>query len=201
MLLLWPDNEDEGGYGGEIDFMENSDPTRQSTEMFVHYGNEDPKLNGAVTVDATQWHNWAVEWSPDHITAFVDGKEWWSTAKAATQPPGPMHMTVQLDLFRNPGGLKPSTMQVDWVRYYPITGSGPSPDPDSAAAPKAPAADAAPTIPVWVPAPTAAAPPGPAATASATAVSTAITIVSTAATAGSTATAWALTAAASALTD
>ena len=41
VLLLWPDNEDEGGYGGEIDFMENSDPTRQSTEMFVHYGNED----------------------------------------------------------------------------------------------------------------------------------------------------------------
>ena len=129
VLLLWPDNEDEGGYGGEIDFMENSDPTRQSTEMFVHYGNEDNKLNGAVTVDATQWHNWAVEWSPDHITAFLDGKEWWSTAKAATQPPGPMHMTVQLDLFRNPGGLKPSTMQVDWVRYYPITGSGPSPTP------------------------------------------------------------------------
>jgi beta-glucanase (GH16 family) len=200
VLLLWPDSEDDGGYGGEIDFMENSDPTRQSTEMFVHYGNEDHKLNGAVTADATQWHNWAVEWSPDHITAFLDGKEWWSTTKAATQPPGPMHMTVQLDLFRNPGGLKPSTMQVDWVRYYPITGSGPSPDPDSAAAPKAPTAVAAPTIPVWVPAPAAAAPPGSGARASATAVSTAITIVSTAATAGSTATAWALTAAASALT-
>ncbi len=132
VLLLWPDSEDEGGYGGEIDFMENSDPTRQSTELFVHYHSEDSKLTSAVTADATQWHNWAVEWTPDHISTFLDGRQWWTTTKAATQPPGPMHMTVQLDLFRRPGGLKPSTMQVDWVRYYPITGSGPSPAPANA---------------------------------------------------------------------
>ncbi len=132
VLLLWPDSEDEGGYGGEIDFMENSDPTRRSTELFVHYGSEDNKLNSAVTADATQWHNWAVEWAPDHITTFLDGRQWWTTTNRATQPPGPMHMTVQLDLFRNPGGLKPSTMQVDWVRYYPITGRGPSPAPVNA---------------------------------------------------------------------
>jgi licheninase len=132
VLLLWPDNEDEGGYGGEIDFMENSDPTRQNTEMFVHYGNEDTQLQGAVDVDATQWHNWAVEWAPDHITAFLDGKQWWSTSLSAAQPPGPMHMTVQLDQFRGGGGLIPSNLQVDWVRYYPITGTGPSPSPVNA---------------------------------------------------------------------
>ena len=89
VLLLWPDSEDEGGYGGEIDFMENSDATRQNTEMFVHYGDEDTQLHGDVDVDATQWHNWAVEWSPDHITAYLDGKQWWSTSLAAAQPPGP----------------------------------------------------------------------------------------------------------------
>ena len=132
VLLLWPDSEDEGGYGGEIDFMENSDATRQNTEMFVHYGDEDTQLHGDVDVDATQWHNWAVEWSPDHITAFLDGKQWWSTALAAAQPPGPMHMTVQLDQFRDGGGLMPSNLQVDWVRYYPITGTGPSPAPINA---------------------------------------------------------------------
>ena len=132
VLLLWPDSEDEGGYGGEIDFMENSDATRQNTEMFVHYGNEDTQLQGAVDVDATQWHNWAVEWAPDHITAFLDGKQWWSTSLAAAQPPGPMHMTVQLDQFRGGGGLIPSNLQVDWVRYYPITGTGPSPSPVNA---------------------------------------------------------------------
>jgi hypothetical protein len=132
VLLLWPDGEDEGGYGGEVDFMENSDPSRQNTEMFVHYDDEDTQLRGAVHVDATQWHNWAVEWSPDHITAYLDGEQWWSTSLSAAQPPGPMHMTIQLDQFRDGGGLKPSNLQVDWVRYYPIEGSGPSPAPVNA---------------------------------------------------------------------
>ena len=148
VLLLWPDNEDEGGYGGEVDFMENSDPTRQNTEMFVHYDDEDTQLHGDVDVDATQWHNWAVEWSPDHITAYLDGKQWWSTSLPAAQPPGPMHMTVQLDQFRDGGGLIPSNLQVDWVRYYPIEGSGPSPAPVNADG----------TCP-WPPRPPGAAPP------------------------------------------
>jgi hypothetical protein len=148
VLLLWPDNEDEGGYGGEVDFMENSDPTRQNTEMFVHYDDEDTQLHGGVDVDATQWHNWAVEWSPDHITAYLDGKQWWSTSLSAAQPPGPMHMTIQLDQFRDGGGLKPSNLQVDWVRYYPIEGSGPSPAPVNADG----------TCP-WPPRPPGAAPP------------------------------------------
>ena len=148
VLLLWPDNEDEGGYGGEVDFMENSDPTRQNTEMFVHYEDEDTQLHGDVDVDATQWHNWAVEWSPDHITAYLDGKQWWSTSLPAAQPPGPMHMTIQLDQFLDGGGLIPSNLQVDWVRYYPIEGSGPSPAPVNADG----------TCP-WPPRPPGAAPP------------------------------------------
>lgn len=148
VLLLWPDSEDEYGYGGEIDFMENSDPTRQSTELFLHYGSEDRKLRSAVTVDATQWHNWAVEWAPDHVSAFLDGQQWWTTSNPATQPPGPMHMTIQLDLFRSPGGLRPSSMQVDWVRYYPITGSGPSPAPANADGTCSEAPPPAPTGPV-----------------------------------------------------
>jgi hypothetical protein len=89
-----------------------------------------------------------VEWSPDHITAYLDGKQWWSTSLAAAQPPGPMHMTVQLDQFRGGGGLIPSDLQVDWVRYYPITGTGPSPAPINADG----------TCP-WPPRPPGAAPP------------------------------------------
>jgi glycosyl hydrolase family 16 len=201
VLLLWPDDEDEGEYGGEIDFMENSDPTRQNTELFVHYGNEDRKLNGDVDIDATQWHNWAVEWAPDHISAFLDGKQWWTTDNRRTQPPGPMHMTVQLDLFRHPGGLKPSDMQVDWVRYYPIEGSGPSPQPESVDGPRASAAPSArPTARAHAPAPPVAAQPTSLIPSGAgAAASTVITLVSTATSAGSTATAWLLTAAASAL--
>ena len=88
LLLLWPDAEN-WPVGGEVDFMEMSDHTRQSTDMFLHYGRSNSQLHGEVTIDATQWHNWAVEWTPDHITAFVDGKQWFHTDKKEALPPGP----------------------------------------------------------------------------------------------------------------
>ncbi len=122
LLLLWPDAENWPS-GGEVDFMEMSDPSRQETSMFLHYGADNQQLNGKVQVDATQWHNWAVEWTPDAITAYVDGKEWYRTTDKSTFPPGPMHLCIQLDWFPQGGGAKESTMQVDWVRQYPVDGS------------------------------------------------------------------------------
>jgi hypothetical protein len=119
LLLLWPDAEDWPS-GGEVDFMEMSDPDRQSTDMFLHYGSDNSQLHGEVEVDATQWHNWAVEWTPDHIAAFVDGEEWWRTEDTDTLPPGPMHLTIQLDWFPEGGDVAASRMEVDWVRQYDL---------------------------------------------------------------------------------
>ncbi|MFP5021476.1 glycoside hydrolase family 16 protein [Pseudonocardia phyllosphaerae] len=120
LLLLWPTAENFP-VGGEIDFMEMTDSTRQRTNMFLHYGEDNSQEHGEVAVDATQWHNWAVEWTPDHVTAFVDGKRWWTTSKKDIFPPGPMHLCIQLDWFPKGGGdVKPSEMQVDWVRQYPL---------------------------------------------------------------------------------
>ena len=119
VLLLWPDAEN-WPVGGEIDFMEISDPTRQNTQMFLHYGQDNQQVQGSVDIDATQWHDWAVEWSPTGVTAYVDGKEWWSTKDTSILPPGPMHLTIQLDNF---GGttMKKTSMDVDWVKQYAIT--------------------------------------------------------------------------------
>jgi hypothetical protein len=119
LLLLWPDAEDWPS-GGEVDFMEMSDPDRQSTDMFLHYGSDNSQLHGSVEIDATQWHNWAVEWTPDHIAAFVDGEEWWRTDDTGTLPPGPMHLTIQLDWFPHGGEVRESRMEVDWVRQYDL---------------------------------------------------------------------------------
>ncbi|MCE0767469.1 glycoside hydrolase family 16 protein [Pseudonocardia kujensis] len=119
LLLLWPDAEDWPS-GGEVDFMEMSDPDRRSTDMFLHYGADNSQLHGDVEVDATQWHNWAVEWTPDHIAAFVDGEEWWRTDDTGTLPPGPMHLTIQLDWFPHGGDVRESRMEVDWVRQYDL---------------------------------------------------------------------------------
>lgn len=119
LLLLWPDAEDWPS-GGEVDFMEMSDPDRQNTDMFLHYGSDNSQLHGSVEIDATQWHNWAVEWTPDHIAAFVDGEEWWRTEDTGTLPPGPMHLTIQLDWFPHGGDVRESRMEVDWVRQYDL---------------------------------------------------------------------------------
>ncbi len=125
VMLLWPDAEN-GPAGGEVDFMEISDATRQKTDFFLHYGKADHQLHGEKVIDATQWHNWAVEWTPTTITGYVDGVAWFSTTRADALPPGPMHLTLQLDWFPGSAGgaVRQSEMQVDWVRYYPVDGSG-----------------------------------------------------------------------------
>ena len=121
LLLLWPDAEDFPE-GGEIDFMEMTDHTRQSTDVFLHHGEDNAQEHGTVKIDATRWHNWAVEWTPKGVTTYVDGEQWWHTDKADALPPGPMHLCIQLDWFpqKRDGAVKPSQMQVDWVRQYPL---------------------------------------------------------------------------------
>ncbi len=124
VILLWPDKED-WPVGGEVDFMEMDDPTRQSTQMFLHYGRDNRQDRGEVRIDGTQWHNWAVEWTADHITCYVDGKQWYTTTDRKMFPPRSMHLAIQLDWFPengNPGAVKPSEMQVDWVKGYPPPG-------------------------------------------------------------------------------
>jgi hypothetical protein len=133
LLLLWPDAEDFP-VGGEIDFMEMMDHTRQTTNIFLHYGEDNDQVVGEVQIDATQWHNWAVEWTPTHIAAFVDGKEWWRTEDTDIFPPRAMHLCIQLDWFPEDGGsdVQESTMHVDWVKRYPYEGE----DGGSEAAPE-----------------------------------------------------------------
>lgn len=118
LLLLWPDAEN-WPVGGEIDFMEIADPARQSVESWLHYGPNDERDSGAVRIDATQWHSWAVEWTPQRVAVFVDGVQWWEATDPAHLPPGPMHLCIQLDNFGGDLGSGASTT-VDWVRQYSV---------------------------------------------------------------------------------
>jgi hypothetical protein len=117
VLLLWPDADDTPA-GGEIDFMEIIDPTRQTVNAFLHHGPPDQQEGGRVAIDATQWHSWAVEWTSDRIVTYVDGAPWWSTTNSAHFPPRPMHLCIQLDNFggdTSQGGY----LMVEWARQYP----------------------------------------------------------------------------------
>ena len=122
LLLLWPDAED-WPVGGEIDFMEMLDPQRRATEIFIHYGEDNSTVQGEVPTDGTQWHNWAVEWTPDYIAAYLDGREWYRTTEREVFPPRAMHLAIQLDWFPEQGDrndVQESQMIVDWVKQYPL---------------------------------------------------------------------------------
>jgi beta-glucanase (GH16 family) len=123
LMLLWPDAEN-WPVGGEVDFMEMTDGDRRSTNMFLHYGKDNSQVSDEVDVDATKWHNWAVEWTPKGITAFLDGEPWFRSTDPKTLPPGPMHLCIQLDWFPGDGASRTSSMQVDWVKQYSLDGSG-----------------------------------------------------------------------------
>jgi beta-glucanase (GH16 family) len=123
VLLLWPDAEN-WPEGGEIDFMEIGDADRQEVDVFLHYGEDDRQEHGRVQTDATRWHHWAVEWTPTSITTFLDGRQWYTTSDRAVQPPGPMHLCIQLDWFPTGDAVRESTMEVDRVREYDVPTAG-----------------------------------------------------------------------------
>lgn len=129
LLLLWPDAEN-WPVGGEVDFMEISDPHRQRVEGFLHYGADNSQESASVNIDASQWHAWAVEWTADHIAYYVDGKQWWETTDKSHLPPGPMHLTIQLDYFG--GGASETQQHVDWVRQYDASAGAPAGNGSSA---------------------------------------------------------------------
>ncbi|MFR9803441.1 glycoside hydrolase family 16 protein [Pseudonocardia sp. RS010] len=122
LLLLWPD-EENWPEGGEVDFMEATSGDRQNVNSFLHYGEDNKQIEHSVDVDATEWHNWAVEWTPDHVIGYLDGREWYRIEDKDTLPPGPMHLCIQLDWFPedgDPGDVQPSEMQVDWIKEYKV---------------------------------------------------------------------------------
>lgn len=116
VLLLWPVDH-AWPAGGEIDYAEVSDPTRQTLKFFLHYGADNRQLRGSRRVDMTQWHNFAVEWTADHVTGYVDGEPFFHTTQRDALPPGPMKQTVQLDWF--PDATKGGAiLEVDWSTIY-----------------------------------------------------------------------------------
>ncbi|MCW2716519.1 glycoside hydrolase family 16 protein [Pseudonocardia sp.] len=117
LFLLWPVAED-WPVGGELDWMEISDPSRKETSFFLHYGEDNQQESGSVRHDATQWSAYAVEWTPERITTYVDGEEWYSTSETSHFPPRPMAMTMQLDYF---GDARDGTaMHMDWAKQWAL---------------------------------------------------------------------------------
>jgi Glycosyl hydrolases family 16 len=125
VLILWPDAEDFPE-GGEVDFMEIPKPERNEYNFNLHFGADNSQNGTKVAGDFTQWHNYAVEWTPDHVAGFVDGQEVFRTTERYQIPPRPMHLTMQQDIGPYDNWIPPRdastpaevSFQIDWVRIY-----------------------------------------------------------------------------------
>lgn len=117
VLILWPDAEDFP-VGGEVDYAEVFDPNRQELNFFLHYGADNQQISSTIQADMTQWHNFAVEWTNDHITGYIDGESWFHTDDQSKLPPRAMHQTLQLDWFPQDGAGTGAVMEVAWARMY-----------------------------------------------------------------------------------
>jgi hypothetical protein len=116
VLILWPDSGD-WPCGGEVDYSEGTKDT-SVVNFFHHYSCANSQTHASKAIDATQWHNYAVEWTAKGIVGYLDGVEWFRDTDPAHQPPGSMHQTIQLDWFPDGTATKATTMNVDWMRVY-----------------------------------------------------------------------------------
>lgn len=116
VLLLWP-SEVDWPAGGEIDFAETTSAS-DDVAFVLHHGPDNDQVIEHRDVDITEWHNYAVEWTPAGVVGYLDGEKWFESTDEATLPPGPMHLVIQLDHVPGDAPPEPSEMQVDWVRLY-----------------------------------------------------------------------------------
>ena len=135
VLLIWPTSNSRQD-DGEYDFYELGTPGQNSLVAFMHFPHPgttvvQQRRFEKIGVDMGQWHNVALEWTPQHLKGFIDGEEWFVTSGGAndvrrdiqTMPSG--HGTIQLDNFDGTSQT-PATIEVDWYRVYPLTTTAPT---------------------------------------------------------------------------
>lgn len=117
VLLLWP-TSGKWPQGGEYDYAE-TDIGSQGVDAFIHHPANTVIQDHYTSpnLDLTQWHNYALSWTPTAITGYIDGVQWFTDNATSAQAPGSMHGTIQLD--NNSGtNMSPATMDVDYFHVW-----------------------------------------------------------------------------------
>lgn len=118
VLIVWPDaGRVAANHCQEIDFSE-STTNPNVNKFFLHTGCGTEQTTVSKTMDMTQWHNYAVEWTASRVTGYIDGVKWFEDTTPSNIPRDPSHLTVQLDWFPDGTSSSVSYMDVDWARVY-----------------------------------------------------------------------------------
>jgi hypothetical protein len=130
--LLWPTNEN-WPTDGEVDIFEIPSADRQKVFQVVHNGVRNNTGQNKILMDATQWHTYAIEWTPTRLVYYVDNKAQWTVTKSLLVPTtGNLNMTIQMDpgtakqcgrWFECPDANTPpvTKLHVDWVKVWKYT--------------------------------------------------------------------------------
>jgi hypothetical protein len=130
VLIVWPDGgRTAANHYQEIDFSESSTNVTVN-KFFLHYASGSTgQTSASKNVTMTDWHNYAVQWTPDAVTGYIDGQVWFRDTVTSHIPRGSGHLTMQLDWFPNGSATTTSHMDVDWVRVYTLDSTSPTPTP------------------------------------------------------------------------
>ncbi|PPK95215.1 glycosyl hydrolase family 16 [Kineococcus xinjiangensis] len=110
VALLWPgDNR----WPPEIDFAEDNGADRRMMSSTAHFA-DGKRVHHETAIDSTQWHDYAVEWTPGQIKYLIDGRVW-ATVADARVPGQPMRLALQTE---------PWVKGTTWFR--PVADSTPS---------------------------------------------------------------------------
>jgi hypothetical protein len=117
VVLTWPESG-KWPQDGELDIYETlTAASRNPFHTYIHYGASNSQLHFEHKADGKQWHIMMLEWLPDALTIFLDGKEVYKTEVIVAIPQVPHHICIQLDAFKKEmtGTVK---MYVDWLKIY-----------------------------------------------------------------------------------
>jgi hypothetical protein len=119
--FLWPTHLGSPEWS-EIDFAEILSGNRRSGGLFIHHGKDDQQIQRTTRADFTKWHTVAVDWLPDHITFWMDGKKTWTYQGPFIPKKSDMHLYLRNErkngFHRTAATPQHVTMQVDWIRVF-----------------------------------------------------------------------------------
>lgn len=123
VCLTWPES-DTWPKDGENDIYE-TEYESNHWNTWIHYGKlgsdnqwHDTKYQKTHTIDKTQWNIVAMEWSPEYIKIYINGKLSWTLKDPEAIAKVPHHICFQTEKDLQKDLVKPIQMQVDWVKVY-----------------------------------------------------------------------------------